>query len=944
MASDSPAVLIGNHTISDKAKSMNIPQLEDMLIEGERESQDQDAGLMDRNVIMHSKNFSLESATPSKAGVKRLHQSDSANATATDLSQPYNAAEDAGEVDTVISNSSVASKAKTGTTKGRNRASSSTNAASPAAATTKLTKAEKAERERAEKAERERAEKQEKSNKAGTKSSRAAQAAAKAAGKQQLALQQQQQALEQQQKALQQQQQVEQQEKLQQQLLLQQQIQLAEEKAAKEDPVTVAARRRDAVFVKLAECERESLRSRRVPPLVLARTRSHWDHVLEEVQFMAIDFKQELRLKLVQNRAIAAMCAEAAVELQGWGAAPVAPPTIPVATDSVAEMAVDAASDEESVAESCEAGVSTEEAGGRASESVQSCEEEAGLRAIASAIAKVVRVHWKEFSGSDYEILEATCSASGSSPPHVIAICSGDRPKDEAAEAMAAAAREVLESVGPSAVLADDSPPLDPASAPFLSLLRPGQVAAVERLLFINRRGLGAAICGQASTGKTTSVAAAACKWLEGDSSSRQTTLGSSSRTGGIHGESNSCVLVLCARKNVLRWATLFQGLDSDLGVEVFDPRNHGVRTREKSSSTSSSYVPVASVDPLTKQSSREKAGGEISHNGLKTLDGRISRSRNVYFVGAEDFGSFLQATKPLGLRTLSGQGVFGSVFSLDTDSEQPPRRWRGVVVDNRGVDLQSVSGSLQEYALEKLTPAPKKWATLVKVGDSGRGEGDIQQEEKEDKTHWISLLSEYVDHRITNRCVVTDNEFGEADQAALLSFLVPQAECLYQNWQEWQHANKGSEVVNLLTISTNSEEDGGGDDGRTSDVVEEIVSVEMDPFQEWKYSAILEQLVAADAFSGQNPSLLSKGLMLLKRACFHERLVCITDSKWPDGFITVLSPPPSPPAVATTDQPEGKYLSIHIMIYYEIDNCNLSQCRRGRKLLDRSRTITLRS
>lgn len=46
------------------------------------------------------------------------------------------------------------------------------------------------------------------------------------------------------------------------------------------------------------------------PPPIIPRTKTHWDYVLDEMQFMAIDFRQEYRWKLASARATANMCCE----------------------------------------------------------------------------------------------------------------------------------------------------------------------------------------------------------------------------------------------------------------------------------------------------------------------------------------------------------------------------------------------------------------------------------------------------------------------------------------------------------------------------------------------------------------------------------------------------------------------------------------------------------
>ena len=65
----------------------------------------------------------------------------------------------------------------------------------------------------------------------------------------------------------------------------------------------------------------------------------------------------------------------------------------------------------------------------------------------------------------------------------------------------------------------------------------------------------------------------------------------------------------------------------------------------------------------------------------------------------------------------------------------------------------------------------------------------------------------------------------------------------------------------------------------------EDLLSVEMDQMQLYKYYSILEALVIQSAFAGDNLKLVSKAIMLMRRVCFHDSLVLITNNSRISSF-----------------------------------------------------------
>ena len=52
------------------------------------------------------------------------------------------------------------------------------------------------------------------------------------------------------------------------------------------------------------------------PPMILPRIKGHWDYLIDEVQYIAIDYRQDLRWKLDQAKTVALLCADKVVQLQ----------------------------------------------------------------------------------------------------------------------------------------------------------------------------------------------------------------------------------------------------------------------------------------------------------------------------------------------------------------------------------------------------------------------------------------------------------------------------------------------------------------------------------------------------------------------------------------------------------------------------------------------------
>lgn len=71
-------------------------------------------------------------------------------------------------------------------------------------------------------------------------------------------------------------------------------------------------RRRDQITAKLIDIERQNLVGMKGPCAAVTNTirpKTHWDFLMDEVQWMAIDFRQELRWKLTAAQAVAEQCA-----------------------------------------------------------------------------------------------------------------------------------------------------------------------------------------------------------------------------------------------------------------------------------------------------------------------------------------------------------------------------------------------------------------------------------------------------------------------------------------------------------------------------------------------------------------------------------------------------------------------------------------------------------
>jgi hypothetical protein len=232
-------------------------------------------------------------------------------------------------------------------------------------------------------------------------------------------------------------------------------------------------------------------------------------------------------------------------------------------------------------------------------------------------------------------------------------------------------------------------------------------------------------------------------------------------------------------------------------------------------------------------------------------------------------------------------------------------QRWSGVIVDIRGLNIQSLNSSLllsKRGLEEEMATAIQRSKDVIgtKVKQEIKQEDDFPSssstteyfisstniddavfptktmgfDSKGEEKHWLYLLSENLSSTMHSRCFISDdNLFEKSLTDGLLSFLLPQAPSIFSNgftsiYEEISLTRK-EDVIKRLNVELRVKPS-------TSKIHEEIATIDMGLMQHRKYSIALDHLRGLEAFEGSNIDLLAKALVVLRRLCFHEDMVSI--------------------------------------------------------------------
>jgi hypothetical protein len=689
--------------------------------------------------------------------------------------------------------------------------------------------------------------------------------------------------------------------------------------AMEPDPMMHLEKERESSMSKIAMRESRLVLGTQATAPLLQRPKTHWDYVLDEVQWLALDYRQELRWKMGLAQATARVCQEKALK-RDLKPVPAAKTGGSSSGSSSDRMAVD--------------GKNEQQQGGNE-------ETETEKKARAATVAQAVALHWERFGGARVGHLLTTAKSSVNEQSRVIKEESMDVDKTGAVapasstffeaptlmgvsndsnvfttrkQLQKAVAAAAINSVTPVSSNVVSPPPalvgiaagltspqieasananynfefLNDVVTAFVSKgaaksgenkqpvsvtapLLPHQQKLVSHILAMSRTSGQHIPCaplvhGEEFVGKTTAVLAATTAWLDnptGDSSSTSAATGRSVRP---------FVSILAPARGLLRWISELKRTCPDRHMVVWNP----------------------GCDLVTKEDHDDK-------------------SPYYLLCAIEQLGDLLY--DPTGPFYLSGVDK-APENELAASSIAVPRSLvhiQGVVVDDRDIDFEAFHASLEDWRLrhirelsvrEVLTPQQANMLAVEAV-TKARSKGGV--------IHPLGVLADHVNAAVTSRrCVVSQDMPSRAHVGCYLSFLIPPSSllplstnqamgtlravtnaCASQHWLKWceqcQVGNsKGTHsmlksypsaclaTVSLLAGLTTLDE--RLIDNQTR---EEILPLELNSGpQRQKYRDFCKYLINTGAFSGQannySTSQLAYGTTALRDICFNHSFVSL--------------------------------------------------------------------
>lgn len=325
------------------------------------------------------------------------------------------------------------------------------------------------------------------------------------------------------------------------------------DKGEKEESVTALLKRRDPIAARLEEIENSKYLGRKCPPAPLPalapvlpplpvvegkvvvlqpnvvwggtsvpqqdrRRKTHWDYLLEEVQWMAVDFRQELRWKLAASKSIAQACVTPSSSC--------APRAMYGSTKNPANT-----QHAKSVANLLSRHVTERWA---ACERVLADQQVASNAVVEESVERTIG-YGDVSSTSLFDLGKVTERILQA--PVLMNADNGEENKGAAAaggEGKTDKHKGARQSKSPSKVTA--APPVE---ADFPYNLQQHQTAALQKIAGLHKSGLGAILGGRSFVGKTVAVCSLLRKWL------------------AVAPEQSSSALVLCvvAPQCLYRWS-----------------------------------------------------------------------------------------------------------------------------------------------------------------------------------------------------------------------------------------------------------------------------------------------------------------------------------------------------------------------------------------------------
>jgi hypothetical protein len=298
------------------------------------------------------------------------------------------------------------------------------------------------------------------------------------------------------------------------------------DKSEKEESSTALLKRRDPVAARLEEIENAKFLGRKCPPAMLPaivpilpdgnqakaaatassswanhviapipvdrRRKTHWDYLLEEVQWMAVDFRQELRWKLAASKVMADACVTSSSRCR---------------IASVGRISADDAAQARTVAQRLSKGVTDYWASWaeKIDSQCHECGEESGLGDFGTVIESLVPIT-VAMSKITEKILQLPIQLSAEcEEPKSSGAADGKTDKIKGAHRT---------GKSPSRDKVGGAPAEKSASLEFPYTLQTHQLSAAQKVQALGKLGFGAILGGRSFVGKTVVVCSLIQQWL----------------------------------------------------------------------------------------------------------------------------------------------------------------------------------------------------------------------------------------------------------------------------------------------------------------------------------------------------------------------------------------------------------------------------------------------
>ncbi len=586
------------------------------------------------------------------------------------------------------------------------------------------------------------------------------------------------------------------------------------------------------------------------PPTRVPRSKTHWDYLLDEVQYLALDFRQELRWKMSAANALAHACKE----------------KLEIAEDYRSRMQEGRNGVLSNLGCGYYRSVNISKQTAAEWDQAEKVEKSMiSLKSIASNITKNIMQHWKTIAGTETtrvlnKIEQRYSEDLSSSHKRITPIKFSFETTDDLAN-------EIISHLKSS----NDSAPL-----PKKSFLLPHQQKVFSKVTSLTAKDSGTFMYGPSCSGKTVVACAIFNVWMR----ECESEMDIESRAGHC-----PCSVVLCSARTIYHWIDEMDRACPGKTCSVWHP---GLPEQCKTDIIICSVENVNDV--LYKESSPlySKRKSDLRHIRGIVVDLRDADVATI----TPGISSYTEdrkvALSPLELILPLLGGVICQKKRFLTMNR--------MIIAKHLPQNKDVAGVFS--FLVKMSPTSNENEEEMSDDD------DSDDEQIPVKTSGDLALPTQVAPTIHTR----GTEIASTTAAIVASLAAPLAtsvsraplDARTQHWQSWinkcithfSHSGgtgEGSSILHtspavlltaltvLVCLPTNIEED-----NNNNGLKEEFLTVDLSTIQKKKYDIAANVLGSGDVFSGANGMLgnFTKGAEALRQLCFHEGLISLKFSE----------------------------------------------------------------